>query len=161
MTVVLTEKQIKKITEKTRELAQLLQSYGVINVLPPIGKAQPPKIINSEHTEDAKKILEHYQKVHPTRGKGVRPGHKYFKLIVDRLNDGFDVQDLCLAIDGNKTDEWHAARAAGHGLDFIFRNSGKVEQFIEETKQKPKRKIGYDPGSKEFGDGAKGFNLDE
>ena len=91
----------------------------------------------------------------------MKPGHRMFKLISDRIEEGYSVADLKLAIDGNKIEEWHAARAAGAGLDFIFRNSSKVEQFIEETKKPSKGKsdgeTGYSAGSSKFTGSLDGF----
>lgn len=167
MTVELSDKNIKKLTRKMRELAQLMQDLGIIEV-PRYGPVVPKlKIVKAnaqlkkEDEAKAQEVLDHYKAVHPSRGKGVKPGHRMFKLIEARLDDGYSVSDLKTAIDGNKIEKWHAARAAGHGLDFIFRNSSKVEQFIEETK-KPSEgesngKVGYNSGSNNFNGDTSGF----
>jgi len=107
-------------------------------------------------------VLAHYQKLHPGKARNVGPGHKMFKLILDRLSEGLTKEELCQAIDGNLKCTWHKERAGGHGISFIFRNQEKVERFIElaDGKQEKPKKIGHHAGSKEFGDGAKGFNID-
>ena len=165
MTIQLSNKDVEKITQKLRELAKLMQDLGVISVNPSL-KIPKLKIVkaNGQKKEDLEKsqeVLDYYKSIHPSRGKGVKPGHRMFKLISDRIEEGYSVADLKLAIDGNKIEEWHAARAAGAGLDFIFRNSSKVEQFIEETKKPSKGKsdgeTGYSAGSSKFTGSLDGF----
>lgn len=168
MTVVeLTEKDVKKLTRKMRELANLMQELGVIKVsnstltIPKLKIVKANKKAKQEDQAKAQEVLDYYRVIHPTRGKGVKPGHRMFKLIQARLDEGYSVSDLKLAIDGNKIEKWHRERAAGHGLDFIFRNSSKVEQFIEETKKPSKGeadgRTGYNPGSTEFTGDTTGF----
>jgi hypothetical protein len=52
------------------------------------------------------------------------------RFVADRLKEGYSVEDLKRAIDGNKIDHWHAENRK-HGLDYVFRNPTKVDDFIE------------------------------
>jgi len=101
-------------------------------------------------------VVAYYREKHPGRGRGVVAGHKYYKMIEARVSEGFTLEELRLAIDGNLKDEWHKGNPAGHGLEYIFRNSAKVEQFIELIKRGPK-KTGNHSGSREFSDGEAEF----
>lgn len=89
-----------------------------------------PKNGSRTVSKDVARIVGAYRASYPTRGKHLRPGHKDWKLIADRLRDGNSVEDLFLAIRGNALDPWHKERDA-HTIQMIFRNSSKVEQFIQ------------------------------
>ena len=88
---------------------------------------EPSRNNNSEIQE----IVDHYRSKHPRRGRQLRPGHADWKRIASRIKEGFSVADLKKAIDGNLMDQWHRQHAAGHTIEYIFRNTTKVEQFIE------------------------------
>ena len=88
---------------------------------------EPPVNPNPEIQE----IVDHYRSKHPRRGRQLKPGHADWKRIASRLGEEFSVADLKKAIDGNMMDQWHQQHAAGHTVEYIFRNTTKVEQFIE------------------------------
>jgi hypothetical protein len=53
-----------------------------------------------------------------------------------RMEEGFTVRDLCLAIKGAKSDDWYMGRAPNSntsydGIHNLFLNSERVEKFIE------------------------------
>jgi len=83
------------------------------------------------HLSEIQEIVDHYRSKHPRRGRQLRPGHADWKRIASRIKEGFSVADLKRAIDGNMMDQWHQQHAAGHTIEYIFRNTTKVEQFIE------------------------------
>ena len=84
----------------------------------------------AKESEDANEVLVYYRQRHPTRGKGIAPGHKDYKLILARLAEGFTPGELTLAIDGTAIDSWHVD-TRNHSIEYIFRNRTKVEKFIE------------------------------
>jgi hypothetical protein len=55
---------------------------------------------------------------------------------MERLRDGFSVEDLQDAIEGNHVSEFHCGgndlRKHYHSLELIVRNSSKVQGFIED-----------------------------
>lgn len=58
------------------------------------------------------------------------------KRINARLEEGFTVRDLCLAVKGAKNDDWYMGRAPNSnksydGIHNLFLNSERVEKFIE------------------------------
>ena len=83
------------------------------------------------HISEIQEIVDYYRSKHPRRGRQLRPGHADWKRIASRLKEEFSVADLKKAIDGNMMDQWHQQHAAGHTIEYIFRNTTKVEQFIE------------------------------
>ena len=86
---------------------------------------------SSNHNPEIQDIVDHYRSKHPRRGRQLKPGHADWKRIASRIKEGFSVADLKRAIDGNMMDQWHQQHAAGHTIEYIFRNTTKVEQFIE------------------------------
>lgn len=113
----------------------------------------PPKA--DKHTGAVTRIVGHYRKEHPTRGKSLKPGTRDWKRIKDRLQDGFPEEDLIKAINGNKLCAWHKGHPGGHSIEYIFRNSTKVEGFIQVaagtlTKEE---EVGHHKGSSEFTEG--------
>ena len=86
---------------------------------------------SSNHNSEIQDIVDHYRSKHPRRGRQLKPGHADWKRIASRIKEGFSVADLKRAIDGNMMDQWHQQHAAGDTIEYIFRNTTKVEQFIE------------------------------
>lgn len=80
-------------------------------------------------------VVDYYRSVHPNKGKPlVGPkarSHKDWKRIRERVDEGYTLDQLKAAIDGNRMDKWHQENSAGFTIEFIFRNATKVEQFIE------------------------------
>ena len=88
---------------------------------------EPPTNINTQVRE----IVDHYRSKHPRRGRHLKPGHLDWKRIASRIKEGFSVDELKKAIDGNLMDNWHQQHTAGHTVEYIFRSATKVEQFIK------------------------------
>ena len=128
----------------------------IISLLEQVLRDEASVDISESSKKQTDVVLAHYKNKHPTRGRGVTKGHRLYVLIESRLAEGFSVDELKLAIDGNLQCPWHKENSAGHGLEFIFRNSQKVEQFIEQTK-KQSRETGNHSGSREFEDGEAEF----
>jgi hypothetical protein len=86
-----------------------------------------------------------------------RLGHQSAKLtperirfIKGRLKDGYSLEELESAIDGCKNSPYHMGQndhgKVYDGIDLIFRNGSKVEQFIGYNKTIPKARP-FDPGA--------------
>ena len=102
-------------------------------------------------------VVEYYRTVHPTRGKKIVPGHADWKKIRAKIKEGYSVEDLKKAIDGNKLCPWHKNIPAGHSVEFIFRNATKIEGFVERAGSPEQytevTQIGHHKGSEDFKDG--------
>ena len=72
---------------------------------------------------------------HPRAAKTLASTSKDAKLIKARLAEGFTVQDLQSAIDGNHLSPFHCGKndhsRQYHNLDLIFRDQSRVTDFIE------------------------------
>jgi len=87
-----------------------------------------------------REVFAHYRKYHPqalapaTTKKG-----KLWKLVEDRLKEGFIVENLTSAIDGNHKSPYHCGenetKTKYHGLDLILRDSAKIERFIDADRE--------------------------
>lgn len=93
--------------------------------------ATPQK--STKRNPDVERVIAYYREQHPTRGRHLVTNeasrHRDYKLIAARLKEGCTVDDLKLAIDGNRIDDWHRSNGK-HSVEFIFRNITKVEDFI-------------------------------
>ena len=122
---------------------------------PQSGSLQQRRVIRSS---EVRSVVEYYRAVNPSRGRAIKPGTQDWQRISARLKDGFTVEELKLAIDGNQLDLWHRGATNGHSALFIFRNPTKVEGFIETARNGIKTEsatepLGHHRGSKEFSDG--------
>ncbi|MAH47517.1 hypothetical protein CMI37_16980 [Candidatus Pacearchaeota archaeon] len=115
-----------------------------------------PESLGGKYTP-VEEVVSYYRTVHPTRGKMIVPGHSDWKKVRKRLKEGYSVDDLKKAIDGNKLCPWHQKVPAGHSIEFIFRNTSKIEGFIERASDPEQynevTQIGHHKGSEDFGDG--------
>jgi len=146
------------------ELAKLARTGPKLQPTPPapVKKTRKKKATaSSEFDGKVINILDYYRKIHPGKGKGVKAGHRLWALIVSRLEEGYTVPDLKKAIDGNLICDWHKNNASGHTLEYIFRDSTKVDGFIEKAKRGPKqeKENGHHQGSSGFADGDRDFDL--
>lgn len=114
--VVADTMRTKRIEEK------LIQSNGIED------KGGAPT--GDQRSAEVAAVVESYKEHHPGRGKHLKPGHADWKRIRARLDEGFSVQDLTDAIRGNLAERWHKEKAA-HSIEMVFRNAGKVENFID------------------------------
>ena len=74
-------------------------------------------------------VFLHYRKTFPTFGRTVRPGHKDWNRIGDRIKDGYSVEECIFAVNGNSVDEWYKAKGL-HSIRYIFRDSDLMDRFI-------------------------------
>lgn len=93
---------------------------------------KPPKPPEGESVKSQVDcVASYYLSIH-TRA---RVGERERKLISARLKEGFSVEDLKQAIDGNHKSDYHSGvNETGkkyHGIGLIFRNAEKVSGFIE------------------------------
>tara|TARA_Y100000310_G_scaffold342879_1_gene448021 strand:+ start:935 stop:1618 length:684 start_codon:yes stop_codon:yes gene_type:complete len=108
-------------------------------------------------SESIVSVVGYYRTVHPTRGKKIVPGSADWKRIRKRIKEGYSLDELKKAIDGNKECPWHQKVPSGHSVEYIFRNQSKIEGFIERASNPEQyveqAQIGHHPGSEEFSDG--------
>ena len=94
---------------------------------------EPPSTKGGETAQ----VVAHYQVYHPQS----KPGDKERRKIRDRLKQGYSVEELCDAIDGNHVSPFHCGENDRgneyHSLELIMRDSSKVDQFIEIKKKPP------------------------
>ena len=72
---------------------------------------------------------------------GAKLGSDRKRRIKQRLDEGFTVRDLCLAIKGAKMDDWYMGKANNSnksydGIHNILQNTERVERFIEMSGKK-------------------------
>lgn len=95
---------------------------------------------SSQLRQSVKCVIEHYRSLHP-RSAMLGPKSREWKLIEARLREGFTVNDLIDAIDGNHRSPFHAGDNEHgrkyHSLDLIFRDASRVQQFME-VPEKPR-----------------------
>jgi uncharacterized phage protein (TIGR02220 family) len=76
------------------------------------------------------RVVEAYRRHHPQ----ARPGDRERKLIRARLAEGYTVEQLARAIDGNTASPWHAGEndkgRPYQALELVMRTSDKVTQFL-------------------------------
>lgn len=89
------------------------------------------KECNTDELSPVDLVVTHYQTHHPRS----KPGAKERKRIADRLAEGYSVDDLVAAIEGNHKSPFHCGvnkeNKKWHGLEVIFRDSSQVQSFIE------------------------------
>ena len=103
-------------------------------------RSESPVVSNARNTRNTKdkhpalieaitQVFHHYRKTFPTFGRTVRPGHKDWNLIGDRIKDGYSIDDCISAINGNSVDDWFKAKSF-HSIKYIFRDTEKMDRFI-------------------------------
>jgi len=94
--------------------------------------------------EDIHLVFDHYRTKYPRRHLKPKSSMVEWKKIKARFEDGFDVSDLCKAIDGNHLSPHHNGEndqgTEYHDLELIVRDSSKVAQFIGYTEKPPQAK---------------------
>jgi hypothetical protein len=75
-------------------------------------------------------VIKHYQKIHPRSFPKIGSKLKEWRMIKDRLNENWTVDDLCMAIDGMHHDPWEGRR--NHlELKYAIKEPAAVAKFIE------------------------------
>jgi len=80
--------------------------------------------------ENISQVLHHYRSIFPTFGRTVRPGHKDWNLIGDRLADGYSIDECFEAVNGHSVDPWYKAKGM-HSLRYIFKDADLMDRFIQ------------------------------
>ena len=80
--------------------------------------------------ESVEQVFAHYRKTFPTFGRTVKPGHKDWALIGDRISDGYSVEECIEAVNGNHIDAWYQEKGL-HSLRYIFRDAAIMDKFIK------------------------------
>lgn len=82
--------------------------------------------------DNALTVFNYYKKILKHPNAKFTPDKE--KKITTRLNEGYSVEDCCLAIDGCSKSEWHMGKNDEHkkydSIELIFRNGGKIEEFM-------------------------------
>lgn len=112
---------------------------GVVEVAPATAGDVEQLELVSEETRGTKsaatraaidRVVEHYRSHHPQ----ARPGERERKLIRARLAEGYSVEQLARAIDGNTASPFHRgeneAGRAYQTLELVMRSSDKVTAFL-------------------------------
>ena len=80
-------------------------------------------------------IINHYQKYHPKAMRSVKKNSGIFKKIEGRLIEGYSVQELCNAIDGQHQSPFHLGDNKNQTqylqLELVVRSGEKVDMFLE------------------------------
>ena len=160
--IVITEASAKRMEKLIRKLAEEMNNAGILKItvespslkmesVPEMAKKAVEK--NEEVLAQADRVLAYYREKNPRKARGVKRGDEAHKKIVRRLKeDQIPVEDLLKAVDGNLMCPWHKKTAGGHSLEYVFRNRGKVEKFVEiaEKGVNAGGSDGYHGGSSEF-----------
>lgn len=95
------------------------------------GKKRREEKGKEEKYREVAAVVAHYLEYHSK----AKPGTKEEGLIRNRLKDGYTVNDLCQAIDGNHRDAYCCGENSGgkqfHTLELIFRDSSHVAKYME------------------------------
>ena len=80
-------------------------------------------------------IINHYQKYHPKAMRSVKKNSGIFKKLEGRLIEGYSVQELCNAIDGQHQSPFHLGDNKNQTqylqLELVVRSGEKVDMFLE------------------------------
>lgn len=132
--------RVEEASTVEAKLAVLAEAFDCLGKPParPVAKRLPS--IETRHLEsvDVRRVFDHWVRVICQ----VAPGKAGYKLtperrqkIQARLRDGYSVLDMCEAIDGCKTSDYHMARGEYrlgkqyNDLTLILRNGSKLEWF--------------------------------
>jgi len=102
--------------------------------------SKSPVMSNARNTRNTKdkhpalieaitQVFHHYRKTFPTFGRTVRPGHKDWSLIGDRIKDNYSVEECISAINGNSVDDWYKQKSI-HSIKYIFKDTALMDRFI-------------------------------
>jgi uncharacterized protein YdaU (DUF1376 family) len=106
------------------------QSLPIPIAFPSPDNGTPNPANRLQPTPAEERIFSHYAQRHPRRGP---PDDSDIRRVRKALLS-FSEERLIQAIDGNFEDEWHRARRK-HELSYVFRNNGKISEFIDRYDQ--------------------------
>ena len=102
-------------------------------------KQNKNKTETRQRADEVADVYSHYLKYHKRAAPSLLPSTKEYRAIRDRLTEGYSVDDLKLAIDGNHISPWHCGKNEDgkewHGLGIIMRDGEHVQRFIEEMEK--------------------------
>lgn len=85
--------------------------------------------------DEIRSVFEHYRTYHPRAFRSPSSASKEWRSIAARLAEGYTVDDLKAAIDGNHRSPFHCGlnqrQQEYHNLDLIVRDGSHVRQFME------------------------------
>lgn len=126
---LLTEPSPAKPKEFSNENSCRSESDGV--------KSADAKNFSSEIRE----VFAHYRKYHARSFPSPRSEMVEWRKIRERLVDGYTVEQLCEAIDGNHRSPYHCGenerQRTYHSLELIMRSADKVNQFLSIPEHPP------------------------
>jgi hypothetical protein len=89
-------------------------------------------------------IINHYQKYHPKSMRSVKKNSGIYKKIEGRLIEGYSVEEICKAIDGQHASPFHLgenkSRTEYLQLELVVRSGQKVDMFMS-IFDKPKESL--------------------
>lgn len=84
---------------------------------------------------EVQQVFDHYRTYHARSFPSPTAKQKEWKLISSRLSEGYSVEDLKAAIDGNHRSPFHCGlndrQTEYHALELIMRSADKVQEFIK------------------------------
>lgn len=117
------------------------------------------KLVESKKSDnsDTCEVLRYYKEIHSERGRAIGPKHAHYRLIKQRLAQGYTVEELKTAILENSREEFWVKRGL-HGIDHIMKKDSNLDGFIQKKSKGGKNgESGYSSGSTEFNSDYKGF----
>lgn len=103
---------------------------GLASAKPCAADAAPPA-----RGGDIREVFAHYRTHHPKAFPSPSSKSKEWRLIAARLAEGYSVDDLKAAIDGNHVSPFHCGENDGgrkyHALELVMRSGDKVAGFID------------------------------
>lgn len=95
-----------------------------------VAEPEPPRKAPARSSADVEAVVAHYRFLHPNSN----PGARERSLIAARLKEGYTVDQLTAAIDGQHRSPFHLGENDGGKkyltLEMAVRSSSKVDQFL-------------------------------
>jgi hypothetical protein len=114
---------------------------GVVSVVP--SSSGRRGLGRQDRSDEVRAVFDRYREYHPRAHRNPKSSSKEWKRIVDRLGEGYSVQDLCDAIDGmhrtphnlgmNERNQQYLA------LELCMRTGDHVTRFGEARARDPTR----------------------
>ena len=160
MKIDINANSLRKLVRLLRNLAQELETVCDLEREKKDEKKKPSlKLMVSNMTteDDVIKVIGYYKLIHPKRGRSLGPKHKDWRLVRQRLTQGYKVEELKTAILENSRMAWWVERNL-HGIQNIMAKDSNLDSFIQNKSKGAKNgENGYNSGSTEFGSSYEGF----
>lgn len=149
-----TKEQVEQLGSCSTDSLLLIEDSGILNpdsLNPECGNLKPETPSDSEsspaapvrvdRSSDIREVFAHYRQYHPRFAANPSSRSREWGLIRGRLEEGFTLDQLRRAIDGNHLSPFHCGenerQKTYHGLELIFRNATKVQEFLEVAEHPP------------------------